>query len=98
MSNWGHRVLDPFLGVGTSIIAAMRHDRKGIGAEIMHKYVNVAKDRIMKEQSGELQTRPMNRPVYDPSDAGLSLSKSPWTSRSQLELPVESETKGRNED
>jgi adenine-specific DNA-methyltransferase len=98
MSNRGHRVLDPFLGVGTSIIAAMRHDRKGIGAEIMHKYVNVAKDRIMKEQSGELQTRPMNRPVYDPSDAGLSLSKSPWTSRSQLELPVESETKGRNED
>ena len=28
-------VFDPFLGVGTSIIAAIRHGRKGAGTEIL---------------------------------------------------------------
>ena len=32
MTYEGDRVFDPFLGTGTSIIAAIRHDRRGIGA------------------------------------------------------------------
>jgi adenine-specific DNA-methyltransferase len=60
----------------------------------MHKYINVAKDRIIREQRGELQTRPMDRPVYNPNDAGAALSKSPWANRSQLELPVHEQQEG----
>lgn len=72
-------VFDPFLGSGTSIIAAVRHLRKGMGAEIMPKYVRLAKDRIRQELEGTLRTRPMDRPVYDPRQAGNRLAVPPWT-------------------
>jgi len=73
-------VFDPFLGTGTSIIAAIRHDRRGAGAELYSKYVELARSRINKEIAGTLRTRPMDRPVYDPIEAGNSLTRSPWES------------------
>jgi adenine-specific DNA-methyltransferase len=42
-------VFDPFLGTGTSIIAAVRHNRKGIGAEIVRGYVEISHRRIEQE-------------------------------------------------
>jgi len=72
-------VFDPFLGVGTSIIAAMRHGRKGAGAEMIEDYIKIARDRINQEINGNLKTRPMNQPVYDPINAGNKLTDSPWT-------------------
>jgi adenine-specific DNA-methyltransferase len=74
----GDWVLDPFLGVGTSVIAAIRHSRKGAGSEIVGKYVEIARQRIFAQLRGELMTRPMNTPVYDPLKAGSSLIVSPW--------------------
>lgn len=78
MSNEGDWVFDPFLGTGTTIIAAIRHGRKGVGAEIVPKYIKLAKERIEKEIEGTLKTRPMNKPVYDPIKAGNSLTIVPW--------------------
>lgn len=71
-------VLDPFLGTGTSIIAALRHGRKGMGAETMQKYIEISKDRIKQEINGTLRTRPMNRPIYDPAQSNNKLIISPW--------------------
>jgi adenine-specific DNA-methyltransferase len=73
-------VLDPFLGTGTSIIAAVRHKRKGIGAELVQQYVDIAYDRINQAVNGILKTRPMDRPVFDPEEAGNSLKYPPWES------------------
>jgi len=78
MTNESDWVLDPFLGTGTSIIAAIKHKRKGAGAETSDKYIKIAEKRIEKQLKGELQTRPMNQPVYDPNLAGNSLRRSPW--------------------
>jgi adenine-specific DNA-methyltransferase len=78
MTNEGDWVLDPFLGTGTSIIAAIRHRRRGIGAETMPKYVQLARERIQREIAGTLRTRPRDRPVYDPVEAGNSLAEAPW--------------------
>jgi adenine-specific DNA-methyltransferase len=72
-------VLDPFLGTGTTIIAAIRHDRRGVGAETEMRYVAIAHDRIRQELAGTLRTRPMHKPVYDPKDAGRRLTEVPWT-------------------
>lgn len=74
-------VLDPFLGVGTSIVAAVMHDRRGAGAEISRDYVKIANDRVRRAINGTLPTRPMHRPVYDPKDAGHSLTRRPWDDR-----------------
>jgi adenine-specific DNA-methyltransferase len=71
-------VLDPFLGVGTTIAAAIRHKRRGVGAEIMSDYVDIAKKRIQSAAQGSLKVRPMHKPVYDPKDAGSNLTKAPW--------------------
>ncbi len=78
MSNKEDWVFDPFLGTGTTIIAAIRHDRRGAGSEIMEKYVEISKDRIEQESLGILKTRPMNKPIYDPKEAGNSLTNPPW--------------------
>jgi len=78
LTNEGDWVLDPFLGTGTTIIAAIRHGRRGAGAETVHKYVQLARERIQQEIEGTLRTRPMGRPVYDPVDAGNSLTIAPW--------------------
>lgn len=81
LSNENDYVFDPFLGSGTSIIAAIRHHRKGLGAETVAHYVDLAHQRIEQEIAGTLKTRPMNKPVYDPEEAGNSLRIAPWASR-----------------
>jgi len=80
MTNEDHWVLDPFLGTGTAIVAAIRHKRRGAGAETVMKYVYLARQRIKQELAGTLRTRPMNKPVYDPAEAGNTLTIAPWTS------------------
>lgn len=62
----GDWVFDPFVGVGTTVIAALMHQRKAIGAEIMPDYVKQARERIRKAEEGTLLVRPMDRAVYDP--------------------------------
>jgi adenine-specific DNA-methyltransferase len=77
-------VLDPFLGTGTSIIAALRHGRRGMGAEVVERYVTIANERILRAVEGTLPVRPMERPVFDPKDAGRNLTTAPW-----LKLPTD---------
>jgi len=78
MTRPGDSVLDPFLGVGTTIVAAVMHGRKGHGAEVVPQYVEIAKQRIRQAASGTLRTRPMHKPVFNPKDAGKKLTTSPW--------------------
>jgi adenine-specific DNA-methyltransferase len=77
LTNPDEWVLDPFLGTGTSIVAAIRHGRRGMGAETMKKYVEISMDRIQQEMNGTLRTRPMNRPIYDPALSNNKLIISP---------------------
>jgi len=72
------RVFDPFLGSGTSIVAALRHGRRGLGAELAPDYVEIARARVADQLAGRLATRPMHKPVFDPDDAGRSLTTNPW--------------------
>jgi len=67
MTNEGDNVLDPYVGVGSSIIAALKHDRHGYGCDIAQEYVDIAWERIRALRDGTLRTRPMGKPVYDPS-------------------------------
>jgi len=45
----GDTVLDPFLGSGTTVIAAYKLKRKAIGVEIDEKYFKLAIERVLKE-------------------------------------------------
>ncbi len=39
----GDTVFDPFLGIGTTVIAAQALNRHGVGIELNTKFVNIAK-------------------------------------------------------
>ena len=45
-SNINEVVFEPFMGVGSTIMACIELDRKYIGCEIDEKYYNIAKNRI----------------------------------------------------
>lgn len=59
-SNEGDIVMDPFLGSGTTAIAALRLGRKFIGFEVEDEYIRIAKKRIEDES-------PLFRQVRDKS-------------------------------
>jgi len=50
----GDTVLDPFLGSGTTMIAAMRSGRHSIGVDIEETYLKMARRRILAEQQDVL--------------------------------------------
>lgn len=66
MTSPGDRVLDPYMGVGSSVIAAVKHGRIGLGCDTERDYVQIASQRLSALRAGVLRTRPMNKPVYDP--------------------------------
>lgn len=53
----GDVVLDPFLGSGTTLIATIQENRKGIGVEIDTEYCHTAKNRIIPLLEKASQTK-----------------------------------------
>jgi adenine-specific DNA-methyltransferase len=66
LTNPGQNILDPYLGVGSSAIAALKNGRNAYGCDIIQEYVDIAHKRIDQFNKGELRVRPMNKPVYEP--------------------------------
>ena len=62
----GDVVLDPFVGAGTTVIAAAKNSRIGVGIDKSGQYIEVARQRLNDLELGELVTRPMGAPVRRP--------------------------------
>jgi adenine-specific DNA-methyltransferase len=60
-------VLDPFMGSGSSGVAAKLESRRFLGAEVFHDYMTVAVDRLNSAQKGTVRVRDLNKPIYIPS-------------------------------
>ncbi|MES2885249.1 MAG: site-specific DNA-methyltransferase [Pseudomonadota bacterium] len=67
MTEPGDAVLDPYMGVGSTAVAALKHERAAYGCDVVPEYVAVARERIEELRRGELRTREMGKPVYDPA-------------------------------
>ena len=48
----GDTVLDPFLGTGTTSVAAVRAGRNSVGVEVDREYVKLARSRFLDEEAG----------------------------------------------
>ena len=48
----GDTVLDPFLGTGTTSVAAVRAGRNSVGIEVDREYVELARSRFLDETNG----------------------------------------------
>jgi adenine-specific DNA-methyltransferase len=66
----GDLVVDPYCGVGSALVAALKHGRRAAGSDLSAQYVAIARKRIAALARGELPMRPMGRPLLDPRDAG----------------------------
>jgi adenine-specific DNA-methyltransferase len=67
LTDEGDKVFDPYMGVGSSVVAALKNGREGYGCDVVQEYVDIAWERVHQLRAGELRTRPMNKPVYDPN-------------------------------
>ncbi len=67
MTDEDDAVLDPYMGVGSAVIAALMHGRAAYGCDIVPEYVDIARERVRLLYAGTLKTRPMNKPIYDPA-------------------------------
>ncbi len=66
LTDVGDNVLDPYMGVGSTVLAAISHGRNGFGCDHENDYVDVALKRVDDLLHGRLKARPMGKPVYDP--------------------------------
>ena len=66
MTDENDSVFDPYMGAGTAVVAAAKHNRFGYGCDVVQEYVDVGWKRLHQLREGTLKTRPMNRPIYDP--------------------------------
>ncbi len=62
----GDLVMDPYAGVGSTLIAAVKHGRRAFASEKERKYVDIGVQRTGKLQRGELKMRPLGKPVFVP--------------------------------
>jgi DNA modification methylase len=66
LTNKDSWILDPYSGVGTTAIAALKNYRNSIGIEKEKDYINIANKRIEKFKEGNLKLRPINKPIHQP--------------------------------
>lgn len=76
MTRPGDLVVDPYMGVGTTGVAAVLHGRRAAGADLEARYLEAARERIQMAWDGTLKTRPMNQPLFEP-DQNMSVARVP---------------------
>jgi len=78
----GDTVFDPFVGTGTTVIAAIKHGRSGIGIDKSKRFLNLARKRVQALRRGTLKIRPMGRPVHRPRPTDkVAMRPKEWKAR-----------------
>jgi DNA modification methylase len=67
LTNENDWVLDPFGGVGSSLIAAIKNARRGMMIDRDSAYMKIAKARVFAFQNGFLKIRPLGKPIHQPT-------------------------------
>lgn len=67
LTNEMDTVFDPFVGVGSSLIASVLNNRKAIGVDKEKTYTDLAYDRVIQALNGTLKTRPLGKPIWIPN-------------------------------
>ena len=75
----GDFVLDPFSGVGTSMLASLMHGRRSVGCELQKDYMNEAKKRVKLFEKDKLPYRDLAKSIYVPKGEKVSLVPAEWS-------------------
>ncbi len=60
-------VFDPYAGVGSSLVAALKHERRAMGCEREEDYIALTRTRLAQLAAGTLKLRPLGQPIYTPT-------------------------------
>jgi len=60
-------VLDPYCGVGSSLIAGLKHNRRVLGIDKEQSYIDITKQRIDSFFKGELKVRKLGKSILVPT-------------------------------
>lgn len=72
LTNEDDWILDPFAGVGSTMLAAIKNNRNVVGIEREKKYRTTGLKRVKDYLSGDLLFRPIDKPIYDHTQSKLS--------------------------
>jgi DNA modification methylase len=67
LTNEGSWVIDPFAGVGSTVLGAIKHNRNALGIDKEKMYCEIANQRILNLQEGVLKFRPMTKEIHQPT-------------------------------
>ena len=81
LTDVGGVVFDPFCGVATSGVAALLHQRRYVGCEMVPEYLEIGKQRLEDTESGTILYRPIDKPLYDPHGSSLSQVPKEWLAK-----------------
>lgn len=68
LTNENSWVLDPYSGVGSTVIASLKNNRNVIGIDKEAEYLILTEERIKKLKNGTLKLRPINKPIHIPTE------------------------------
>jgi DNA modification methylase len=77
LTNENSWVIDPFAGVGSTVLGAIKNNRNAIGIEKEEIYCKIALQRIDNLKKGTLKIRPMTKEIYQPTGKE-KISQIPW--------------------
>ncbi|WP_257667283.1 DNA-methyltransferase [Parapedobacter tibetensis] len=72
LTNENDWILDPFAGVGSTVLASLKNDRNVIGIEKVKKYRDIGVKRVKEFDDGSLRFRSIGTPIYDHTKSKLS--------------------------
>lgn len=67
LTNEGDWVVDPFSGVGSTLLASIMHNRRAMGCEKEEEYIKISRERINNLRTGKLGYRSLGKPIYEPT-------------------------------
>lgn len=82
-------VLDPFMGVGTTGVAALIEGRRFVGSELIQEYYDISNERIKDAAAGKAKFRE-DKPVIEPNE-NTAVAKLPEEFRKAREAHNEEE-------
>lgn len=78
MTNENELVFDPYAGVSSAGVAAIVHNRRFWGCEVVDEYIEISEKRLKGSIDGTVRYRPFDQPIYDAKQSNLSKRPEEW--------------------
>ena len=66
LTNKKGNVLDPFMGVGSTLVGSIMHERNSIGYEMDKEFISIAQKRLKEFEKGTIKIRKLGKPIHVP--------------------------------